>query len=175
MRMDTGLDTGPMLAQASIPIRPNDTTETLSARLAQVGAQLLSETLLRWIAGEITSQPQDEAQATLAPKLNKEDGRLNWSQTAIELDRRVRAFSPWPGTFTYWNGKLLRILSVQVTGHRVPGAVGTIVKKEEGIGVVTGDGVLRLVQVQLEGKRAMSAQDFSRGQAAFIGSVLGGE
>jgi methionyl-tRNA formyltransferase len=174
MRMDQGLDTGPMLAQDSSFIRPDDTTGTLSARLAELGAQLLAKTLPRWIAGEITPQPQDEIQATFAPKLNKQDGRLDWSQTAIELDRRVRAFSPWPGTFTFWNEKLLHILSVQVTGRRAAGVAGTVVKDEEGIGIVTGDGVLRLVKVQLEGKRAMSAQDFTRGQPAFIGSVLGG-
>jgi methionyl-tRNA formyltransferase len=171
--MDQGLDTGPMLAQDSSFIRPDDTTGTLSAQLAELGAQLLAKTLPRWIAGEITPQPQDETQATFAPKLNKQDGRLDWSQTAIELDRRVRAFSPWPGTFTYWNDKLLHILSVQVTGHRAPGAVGTVVKDADGIGVVTGDGILRLIEVQLEGRRAMSAQDFCRGQPAFIGSTLG--
>jgi methionyl-tRNA formyltransferase len=182
MQMEEGLDTGPMLAQASLDIRPDDTTGALSARLAELGAQMLAETLPRWIAGEITPQPQDHSRATLAPKLDKADGRLDWSRPAVELDRRVRALSPWPGTFTTWNCKLLKILSVQVAG-RTPeksrgqvsqGATGLAVKDEGGVGVVTGDGILRLVEVQLEGKRAMSASDFARGQPAFIGSVLGG-
>jgi len=182
MQMEEGLDTGPMLAQACLPIRPDDTTGTLTTRLAELGAQMLSETLPRWIAGEITPQPQDHSRATLAPKLDKADGRLDWSRPAVELDRRVRACSPWPGTFTTWNGKLLKILAVQVAG-RTPekaegqaeqGSAGLVVREEGGIGVMTGKGILRLVEVQLEGKRAMSAADFARGQPAFVGSALGG-
>jgi len=173
IKLDAGMDTGPIIAQASLPIQPDDTTGTLSARLAELGAQLTAAILPRWLAGEITPQPQDETQATLAPKLNKDDGRLDWSKPAVELERRGRAFSPWPGTFTTWNSKLLRILSVQVTGRKTQGTAGLVVKDESGIGVVTGDNILRLVEVQLEGKRAMSAMDFSRGQPAFVGSRLG--
>jgi methionyl-tRNA formyltransferase len=167
------MDTGPIIAQASLPIQPDDTTGTLSARLAELGAQLTAATLPRWLAGEITPQPQDEAQATLAPKLNKTDGRLDWSKPAVELERRVRAFLPWPGTCTTWSGKLLRVLSVQVTGRKAQGTAGLVVKDEGGIGVVTGEDVLQLGMVQLEGKRAMSAVDFTRGQPAFVGSRLG--
>jgi methionyl-tRNA formyltransferase len=173
MRLDAGMDTGPIIAQASLPIQPDDTTGTLSARLAELGAQLTVETLPRWLAGEITPQPQDETQATLAPKLNKDDGRLDWRKSAAELERRVRAFSPWPGTFTTWNSKLLRILSVQVTGRKTQGAGALVVKDESGIGVMTGEGILQLGMVQLEGKRAMSAVDFIRGQPTFVGSRLG--
>ncbi len=173
MRLDAGMDTGPIIAQANLPIQPDDTTGTLSVRLAELGAQLTAETLPRWLAGEITPQPQDEAQATLAPKLNKNDGRLDWSKPAVELERRVRAFLPWPGTFTTWSGKLLRVLSVQVAGRKAQGTAGMVVKNEGGIGVVTGEDVLQLGMVQLEGKRAMSAMDFSRGQPAFVGSRLG--
>ncbi len=173
MRLDAGMDTGPIIAQASLPIQPDDTTGTLSARLAELGAQLTAAILPRWLAGEITPQPQDETQATLAPKLNKDDGRLDWSKPAVELERRVRAFSPWPGTFTTWNSKLLRILSVQVTGRKTQGAGALVVKDESGIGVATGEDILQLGMVQLEGKRAMSAVDFSHGQPAFVGSRLG--
>jgi len=173
MRLDTGMDTGAIIAQASLPIQPDDTTGTLSARLAELGAQLMAAILPRWLAGEITPQPQDETQATLAPKLNKNDGRLDWSKPAVELERRVRAFLPWPGTFTTWSGKLLRVLSVQVTGRKAQGTAGLVVRDEGGIGVVTGEDVLQLGRVQLEGKRAMSAVDFSRGQPAFVGSRLG--
>lgn len=182
MWMDEGLDTGPIIAQGSLPIRLDDTTGTLAVKLAELGARLLAETLPRWMAGEIMPQPQDESRATLAPRLDKADGRLDWSQSAVELDRRVRAFSPWPGTFASWNGKLLRILSVRVTGQTfekargqvTQDAVGLVVRDKDGIGVVAGDGLLRLVEVQLEGKRAMSAQDFARGHPTFVGSVLSG-
>lgn len=183
MQMDVGLDTGPMIAQVVIPIHADDTTGTLTTRLAKLGARMAVEVLPHWIAGDITPQPQDESRATFAPKLNKADGRLDWSDSAIVLDRRVRAFSSWPGAFTTWNGKLLRVLTVQVTGH-IPekaresasqGTPGLVVEAGNDIGVVTGDGLLRLVEIQLEGKRAMSAQDFARGQPTFVGSVLGGE
>jgi len=173
MKLDAGMDTGPIIAQASLPIRPDDTTGTLSARLAELGAQLTAEMLPRWLAGEITPQPQDESRATLAPKLNKDDGRLDWSKPAVELERRVRALSPWPGTFTTWNGKVLRILSVQASGHNTQGAPGLVVKNQDDIGAVTGEGDLQLGTMQLEGRRAMSAADFSRGHSAFVGSRLG--
>jgi methionyl-tRNA formyltransferase len=172
MRMDEGLDTGPMIAQAIIPIHTGETTGTLTARLAELGARMTGEVLPHWIAGEITSQVQDESRATFAPKLNKADGRLDWSQSAVALDRRVRAFSPQPGAFTTWNGKLLRILSVQATDRRAPDMAGLIVKDRNDIGVATGSSLLRLVEVQLEGKRAMSASDFARGRPSFVGSVL---
>ena len=172
MRMDKGLDTGPMIAQAVIPIHADDTTGTLTARLAELGARMMDEVLPHWIVGEIMPQTQDESRTTFAPKLSKADGRLDWSQSAVALDRRVRAFSPQPGTFTTWNGKLLRILSVQVTDRRIQGAAGLVVKDGDDIGVVTGSSLLRLVEIQLEGKRAMSASDFARGRPSFIGSVL---
>jgi methionyl-tRNA formyltransferase len=175
MRMDEGLDTGPIIAQAVITINADDTSGTLTTRLAALGTQMAVEVLPHWIAGDITPQPQDESLATFALKLNKADGRLDWSQSATILDRRVRAFSPWPGTFTTWNNKLLRILSVQVTSRRSQGAEGLVVKDGQDIGVVTGSSILRLVKIQLEGRRAMSAQDFARGQPTFIGSVLSGE
>jgi methionyl-tRNA formyltransferase len=162
-----------MIAQAHVPIESKDTTGTLTTKLAELGAQLLAKTLPRWIAGEITPQPQDNSLATFAPKLNKEDGHLDWSRSAVELDRRVRAFSPWPGTFTTWHGKLLRVRSVQATDRKAQGAPGLVVKDERNISVVTGDAVLHLATIQLEGKRAMSAADFARGHPSFIGSVLG--
>ena len=174
MVMDEGLDTGPALASAAIPILPDDTTDTLTTRLAELGAHLLAETLPHWLAGEVAPRPQDHSRATLAPKLDKADGRLDWSRPAVELDRRVRAFFPWPGTYTAWNGKFLRILAVQTAGYLSEQAPGQVVKDAKGIGVVTGDRVLRLVTVQLEGKRAMRAEDFARGQPAFVGSLLGG-
>jgi methionyl-tRNA formyltransferase len=170
--MDEGVDTGPMIAQTALPIRADETTGTLTTRLAELGAQMVAGFLPRWLAGEITPQPQDESRATFAPKYDKAQGRLDWSQSAVELDRRVRAFSPEPGAFTEWNGKRLRIRSARVTGRMSQGLAGLVVKEGSDIGIVTGDGILRLVEIQLEGKRAMSAQDFARGQPPFIGSVL---
>ncbi len=175
MQIDEGVDTGPMLAQARLPIRPDDTTGTLSARLALLGADLLAQTLPGWLAGEIQPQAQDEAQASFAPRLSKEEGRLDWTQPAIALERRVRACDPWPGTFTLWNNKRLKIIKSQISNLKseISNQTGQVVQWDGGVGVVTGAGVLELLEVQLEGKRAVCALDFARGQAGFIGAQLG--
>ncbi len=176
MQMDDGVDTGPILAQAELPISPDDTTGTLTKRLAQLGAELLAETLPRWLAGQIAPRTQDNTQATLAPRLSKEEGRMDWSLSAAQLERRVRAFDPWPGTFTIWQGKRLKINKSQISNTQCPPPntrVGQVVRWDGSVGVVTGEGVLELLEVQLEGKRAMCAMDLARGQPAFIGARLG--
>ena len=109
MRMDAGIDTGPMLSQRSLPILPEDTAITLSERLATLGAQLLLEVLPGYLQGELDPQPQTETGATYAPMLKKSEGQLDFTQSAANLARRVRAFNPWPGAFTFWNEQLLKI------------------------------------------------------------------
>ncbi|MFW6164513.1 MAG: methionyl-tRNA formyltransferase [Planctomycetota bacterium] len=104
MKMDAGLDTGPILAQRREPIRADDTRTALTQRLSLLGAELLAETLPAYLAGELVPQPQDD-EATLAERLRKADGRLDWSRPALVLDRKIRAFTPWPGTFTFWQGR----------------------------------------------------------------------
>lgn len=173
MQMEEGLDSGPILAQERIPVLPDDTTATLSARLARLGADMISTILPRWLAGQVTPQPQDDSLATLAPKIEKEQGQIDWSRPAAEIDRRIRAFTPWPGAFTRWQAKILRLLAARPLPQAVSSAPGTVIKTAEGIGVATGEGLLHLIQIQLEGKRAMSAPDFARGQPAWIGSMLG--
>ena len=110
MLMEEGLDTGPMLAKAAIPIGPDETAGDLFDRLASLGGTLLIETLPRWLRGEITPEPQDESRATLTRILTKEDGRLDWTQDAARLARQVRAFTPWPGAYTTWEGKQLKVI-----------------------------------------------------------------
>jgi methionyl-tRNA formyltransferase len=162
MRMDPGVDTGPILRQRATPILPDDTSETLSARLAGLGAELLLETLPGYLDGKITARPQDDSQATYAPMLKKEDGDLDFNQTAVQLARRVRAFYPWPGAFTSWNGNMLKIqrahpvLDISATPgqrlvhHKLP-ALGT------------GEGILVLEEVQPAGKKPMPGEVFLRG------------
>ncbi len=173
MLMDEGMDTGPILSQATCPISPQDTRESLRARLAQLGADLMMDTLPRWLAGEIEPQPQDHDQATYCCLIAKEDGLIDWSQPAIEICRSCRAYCSWPGIYTYWRGKLLKVLSAdalpQWAGEGEPGRVMAL---DEGLAVATGKGALLLGEVQLAGKRALSAEDFSRGQRDFVGSVL---
>jgi len=175
MLMDRGLDTGPVLAQAQIPILAMDTTGSLTAKLSLIAAQLLLEVLPRWWRGEITPQPQNEAEATYAGAFSKKDGEIDWHLPAPELWRRVRAFHPWPGCYTWWQGKQLKIIeAVPLSGERTfeVGQVVALGKEEAGFGVGTGDGVLGVLRLQLEGKRAMSATDFLRGQRQFISAIL---
>lgn len=174
MQMDEGMDTGAMLAQRAIPIADDDTTGTLTQKLAHLAAALLIETLPRLLAGEITPQPQDHARATLCKPIKKEEGRIDWARSAEEIARRVRAFNPWPSAFTFWNGAMLKILRAQASRHRIQGQAGHVVPISQEIGVVCGEGVLILREVQLAGKRAMTIEEFVRGQKMFVGSLLVG-
>ncbi len=170
MLLDEGWDTGPVLAQVSTPILATDTTGLLTVRLSKLGAQLLEDTLPRWQAGEIKSQPQDESKATYSRLLHKEEGQLDWKLPASDLERRVRAFQPWPGCFTRWRGKMLKVLQAEALAGS--GEPGRVIGKGDIISVGAGDGILRLNVVQLEGKKAMDIQDFIRGQTGFIGAIL---
>ncbi|MDE3078032.1 MAG: methionyl-tRNA formyltransferase, partial [Chloroflexota bacterium] len=156
MRLDDGWDTGPVLGRRAVPVRPDDTAGTLTDRLAMVGAELLTQVLAQLQTGTAAAFPQDESQATYAPKLTREQGRLQWSKPAQELAREVRAYSPWPGSYTFWNGKLLKVLGAEAMGSEELG-----VKSEgrerpfgrvlPGLRVTTGGGLLALNTVQLEG------------------------
>ena len=171
MRMDAGLDTGPMLRQRAIPIAPDETGQSLHDKLAQLGGDLLIETLPGYLDGSIQPQPQDNALATLAPRIQKEEGRIDWTQTAAQIERTVRAFTPWPGTFTTWNGQQLKILS----GHVVKGSAepGQVVKAGDGAAVGTGEQLYAPDRVQLEGRKAVSISEFMRGYEQFVGAHLG--
>jgi methionyl-tRNA formyltransferase len=179
MKMDFGLDTGPILSQRSLAIAPDDTRESLTTRLAQLGADLLRDTLSDWMAGNIEPRPQDEALATYAPQLKKEQGRINWGEPAEDIARQVRAFNPWPGAFTRWQDKPLRVLRSAPTEPDPPRVAqdadllpGTVIAGPGGPAVVTGTGILRLYEVQPAGKRPMPADAFARGARDFIGARL---
>ena len=175
MLMDSGLDTGPILAQEQVSISPQDTTGSLTAKLSKIAAQLLPEVLRRWTGGEITPQPQNEAEATYSAPITKEEGEINWHLSAVEIWRRVRAFQPWPGSYTRWSGRRLEIIAAVPLPGKGSLAVGQVValnKEEAAFGVNTGDGILSVLKVQLEGKQAMPAAEFVRGQKQFIGTVL---
>ncbi len=174
MRMDEGLDTGPILAQEECSIAPDDTTGSLTAKLAEQGAELLVKTLAGWLAGEIQAQPQDEALATYCDQLRKEDGLLDWSQPANYLDRQVRAYDPWPGTYTTWEGCRLKVLkAMPLADWRGEGMPGQVIALSSGLGVATGSGLLELQSVQLAGKKPMAGDLFVRGQQGLVGGFLG--
>jgi methionyl-tRNA formyltransferase len=175
MSMDGGMDTGPIVAQEKVGISFMDTTGSLSSRLADVGAKLLLETLPDWLGGKIEPQAQDESQATYSKLTTSEDAEIDWHLSAVELWRRVRAHNPWPGCYTWCQGKRLKIHEAIPVEDMVEGEIGEVkaLKDPPGVGVITGRGILGLGQVQLEGKRKMSVDDFVRGQRDFIGSILG--
>ena len=174
MLMDEGMDTGPILTQAECKIEPQDTTGTLSVKLAHLGADLLVETLPRWLDGRIAPQPQDDSLATYCQMITKKDGLLDWSLPATALWLRVRAYHPWPGTYTYWRGKLLKILHARPVTISTSGEEpGQVIGLDDGVAVVTSTDALLLEEIQLAGKKALAAQEFIRGQRDFIGSVLG--
>ncbi|MGH2543210.1 MAG: methionyl-tRNA formyltransferase [Ardenticatenaceae bacterium] len=177
MLMDEGMDTGPILATRPLPIRPEHTRATLAEALSQAGAALLAETLPRWLAGEIEPQPQEHDAATYTRLIRKEHGELDWGRPARELANQVRAFDPWPGTFTTWDGQLLKVLQAAVLhedqGCPTSAAPGAVARVAGRVAVATGNGWLELQTVQLAGKRAMSADDFVNGYREIVGSRLG--
>jgi methionyl-tRNA formyltransferase len=179
MLMDAGMDTGPILSQIVVGIEAEDTTASLTIKLARAGAGLLVETLPLWFDRYLTPQPQDEGRASYTTPITKEDGAIDWRLSANEIWRRVRAFYPWPGCYTRWQGKLLRIheaVPLHKKGITVPGRVIALASRQPAVvGVETGDGILGLLSVQLEGKRALPAVEFLRGQRGFVGDILGSE
>jgi methionyl-tRNA formyltransferase len=168
MKMDAGIDTGPILAQQIVAIDPQDTAASLAARLAEAGAQLLIATLPAYIEGEITPRPQSEEGATYAGMLQKQEGQLDFSQPAEVLARRVRAFNPWPGAFLYWPGGILKVHQAHVVhGDSQPvGQTGTIHNLPA---VHTAEGWLVLDIVQPAGKKPMAGDVFLRGSRQWEG------
>ena len=177
MLMDAGMDTGPIITQIIVGIEADDTTESLTKKLAQAGVRLLGEALPLWFDGSLKPQPQDGSKATYTAHITKEDGNINWEMSAVQISRRVRAFYPWPGCNTWWQGKLLKVLEVVPLHGQRTTSPGKVIVLGSGypaiVGVETGDGVLGLLRVQLEGKRALTSAEFLQGQRTFVGSILG--
>ncbi len=165
MQMEAGLDTGPMLLAESLPIGPTDTAATLHDRLAEIGARLV----LRALAENPPPAPQPEEGVTYAPKLTREDGRIDWTRGAAEIDRQIRAFDPWPGTFTTLDGETLKILSASVADGAGP--PGTVLDAR--LTIACGSGAIRPTRVQLPGRQAMDADALLRGRPIPPGTVLG--
>jgi methionyl-tRNA formyltransferase len=163
MYMDESLDTGDVLLQRKIDISPSETGATLHDRLAQIAPDPLLESLRLLAAGNAPRNPQDQTLATYAPKLNREAGRINWNETAEVIERKIRAYNPWPGAFTDFKDRKLKIFSAAIVDLR--GTPGTILRKDNELIIATADRALSLTEVQLEGKKRMSAAEFLRGRA----------
>ena len=175
MKMDAGLDTGGIISQALTPILPEDNSQTLHDRLAQLGAELLVETIPDYIAGKIQPKPQPADGASHAAKIKKEDGKIDWNEPAEKILNRLRAFTPWPGAFTFLPAEpkpqLLKIWKAEVVGDN--GQPGTVLAADKnGIVVACGKGALRILELQREGGRRMGAQEFLAGNPLNAGGKL---
>ena len=174
MLLDEGIDTGPILAQHKTLIADNETAEELTERLFDLGSELLVDTLDQWERGQIVPTPQNNDDASVTRRLQREDGRIDWLQSAEDIARRVRAFTPWPGTFTVWRGKTVKILRGSPVDGALSGTPGTVVRLDDStIAVLTGSGAVEVQSLQMEGRRAMSATEFVQGYRDFVGSTLG--
>ena len=177
MLLDEQMDTGPIISQREYALSGRENAACLTLSLFQLGAQLLLDTLGPWVSGRLTARAQDEALSTTTRKLERGDGAVDWRVSAPDLDRRCRAFSPWPGLFTNWDGKVLKLLDVlplpaTAATPSVPGSVMPLSIPEASVGVGTGDGILGLRSVQLEGRRALPVAEFLLGYPQFLGAQL---
>ena len=176
MKMDAGLDTGDILTQATTPIHPEDNSETLHDRLARMGAELLVRTMPDYVAGKLPPRPQPAEGASYAPKIKKQDGRIDWNQPARAIWNRVRGLVPWPGAFSYLPGQpqphLLKIWQAEVVERS--GQPGEVLQADKA-GIVVGCGreALRILILQREGGRRLPAQEFLAGHPLHPGQRLG--
>ncbi len=172
MAVDEEIDHGPILANSKLPVTDDDTYESLSKKMAEVGAELLLKIIPDYISGRIKPVEQDHSKATYAQIIKKEGGKINWSKSAEEIERMTRAFYPWPTTWTLWNNKVLKILEAEISegnNHSV-GEVFLTLNNE--LSIKCGGDSLIIKELQLEGGKVLSAQEFLNGHKDFIGSVL---
>lgn len=172
MQMDAGLDTGAMLLQGKLAIGEKETAAALTPRLAELGAELLAETLAKLEHGELPPTPQDEAQASHAPILNREDGQVDWSKTATEIFNRQRGFTPFPGCYTFLGDQRLELTGIAVAAETTQLEPGTVceVTKESFVVACGGNTTLRVTEVQPAGKRPMPVRDFLNGAKLSVGT-----
>ncbi len=172
MKVEPKVDSGPILRSVSVDIGSRDATGALTKRLAEIGARLLVETLRDWVRGLIEPIVQDEALATYSRKATRGDGKVNWAESAMEIGRKIRAYDPWPGSFTTWMGPRLKVLEAEPFEGGV-GNPGMVMMARGGVVVQTGCGQLALRKVQPEGSRGMDIGAFILGRPEFIGTRLG--
>lgn len=176
MQMDVGLDTGDMLEKTVVPIAPEETGGSLHDKLSQAGAKLIVSTLEKLQAGSLVPQPQRDEDSCYASMLTKSLGEIDWKMPAVSIERLIRGLNPWPSAYTSWNGKTIKLWSAKVLQTAPDGTVlpGQVLEAPKGGLVIgTGDGALAVTELQLEGKRRMSAEEFLRGYSLPAGTRLG--
>ena len=171
MRMEAGMDTGGVFADLRTPIGADENAGGLSARLAEAGAALLVATLPRIASGEALAAPQVDALATACPKIRREDGRADFTRPALELARRLRAFTPWPGLFAYRGGRRVKLLAARGTEGRRGATPGEVLAAGDEIVLACGEGALSVTTLQAEGRKPLGAGAFSRGERVVAGEV----
>ena len=173
MQMDEGLDTGDMLLKTEVPITAEETGESLHDKLAKAGAALCVETLAKLQEGSIVLEKQGESPTAYAKMLDKKLGNIDWTKSAVEIERLVRGLNSWPSAYTYWNKKVVKIWKASVTDENSNEQVGTVVKVEkDGFYVQTGNGLLKVLELQIPGKKRMDAGAFLRGYTIEPGEVF---
>ena len=174
MKLDEGMDTGMILrASGPVPLDGTERTGELLTRLFSIGAMMLPDVLLGLSSGQLTPVPQDETRASVTKLVRRGDGAVDWRRPARHLERMMRAYDPWPGIFTTWHARSLKILDAAVVeGEPVGGPPGTVFRYGDGLAVSTGEGTLELRRVQLQGRRAVDASDFLHGHPEILGAVL---
>lgn len=178
MLLDTGMDHGPIIAQKEMLIEPNDTTKTLGVRLAKLGSELLITAIPAWLEGALQSRTQDHAKATFSKIIEKNRGRLDWAKPTALVTQTVRAFYPWPGTFSFWQqhqrGVSTRLKIIEVTPENNPGVKtpGLVEALEDDMIVWCQDGFLRITKIQAEGKKVLSGKEFLHGHRDILGTIL---
>ena len=173
MQMDEGLDTGDMLLKTEVPITAEETGESLHDKLAKAGAALCVETLAKLQEGSIIPEKQGESPTVYAKMLDKKLGNIDWTKSAVEIERLVRGLNSWPSAYTYWNKKVVKIWKASVTDENSNEQVGTVVKVEkDGFYVQTGNGLLKVLELQIPGTKRMDAGAFLRGYTIEPGEVF---
>jgi methionyl-tRNA formyltransferase len=173
MRLVAKMDAGPVYLQETVPVAANETTASLQAKLTPVGARLLLETIGRLKEGSLEGKTQNEAEASFAPIIKKEDGVIDWTQPAVVIERRIRGFTPWPSAYTHLRGKLLKIHGAKLVDTTETGAPGEVIRADRnGFWVATGSGVLALEEVQLENKKRLAGVEFVKGARIVKGDRL---
>lgn len=174
MKMDATLDTGPLLSQSSYPLKPFETADSLGLALSQLGAELLPDTLADYLEGKISPHEQDNEKAKYVKRLEKKDGIIDWTKTAVEIERFVRAMTSWPSAWTWISGKQLKILEIDPTIINLDTyKPGKTFIYNSNLAIQCGAQALIIRRLQLEGKKAMTSEEFMRGHKEFVGTVLG--
>lgn len=172
IKMTSRMDAGDIILQEEMEIISDEDADSLSQRLSQSGAELVLKALEKIESGEKSFVKQDESRASYAPKLKKEEGEINWASQAEEISRKVRGMQPWPGAFTYLDGKVIKVLKAEATSPEETAPAGAIVDTEKFI-VATGKGAIKIKTLQMEGKKAVSSGEFLRGHHLEEGTILG--